>query len=168
MVCGNLCQTAIIIGLSFFWCSLKDFVQFYKTEGQKLVSTGNCPTEKWIKVQGEKSYFDGDLNYWTKREKPFYNSIYSKKLTQQKFQCCHCGLNLISEVESLELHHVDGNHNNWKLSNLQILHRSCHQQQTIHQERIKQGKRATNTKSRKQGCGQTPIEPECSKLDFLW
>jgi group II intron reverse transcriptase/maturase len=148
--------------------TVKDFVQFYKTEGQKLVSTGNCPTEKWIKVQGEKSYFDGDLNYWTKREKPFYNSIYSKKLTQQKFQCCHCGLNLISEVESLELHHVDGNHNNWKLSNLQILHRSCHQQQTIHQERIKQGKRATNTKSRKQGCGQTPIEPECSKLDFLW
>ena len=56
--------------------TVKDFVQFYKTEGQKLVSTGNCPTEKWIKVQGEKSYFDGDLNYWTRREKPFYNSIY--------------------------------------------------------------------------------------------
>ena len=122
-----------------------------------MVSTGNCPTEKWIKVQGEKSYFDGDLNYWTRREKPFYNSIYSKKLTQQKFQCCHCGLNLISEVESLELHHVDGNQNNWKLSNLQILHRSCHQQQTIHQERIKQGKQETNARACHQLGGLTLV-----------
>ncbi|MEO0888405.1 MAG: HNH endonuclease, partial [Cyanobacteria bacterium J06648_10] len=35
-------------------------------------------------------------------------------------------LNLLSS-EKVELHHIDGNHNNWKGNNLLAVHQSCHQ-----------------------------------------
>ncbi|AFY96536.1 hypothetical protein Cha6605_5678 [Chamaesiphon minutus PCC 6605] len=33
-----------------------------------------------------------------------------------------------------ELHHIDGNHTNWKSNNLEALHRECHQHQAIHSQ----------------------------------
>ena len=41
------------------------------------------------------------------------------------------GMNISQEKtnddEKVHLHHVDGNHNNWKTSNLLAAHESCHQ-----------------------------------------
>jgi 5-methylcytosine-specific restriction endonuclease McrA len=34
--------------------------------------------------------------------------------------------------EKVELHHIDGNHENWRSSNLIALHRACHHNQEIH------------------------------------
>ncbi|MBD2197205.1 MULTISPECIES: group II intron reverse transcriptase/maturase [Calothrix] len=80
---------------------------------------------KHIKVRGEKSPFDGDLTYWSERNSKLYDSATSKALKRQNHKCGYCGLKLLSD-EKVHLHHVDGNHNNWKNNNLLAIHESCH------------------------------------------
>jgi RNA-directed DNA polymerase len=78
-----------------------------------------------INVKGEKSPFDGDLTYWSERNSKLYDGETSKALKRQNHRCGHCGLKMLSE-EKVHLHHVDGNHNNWKTKNLLAIHESCH------------------------------------------
>ncbi len=80
---------------------------------------------KFVNVKGEKSPFDGDLNYWAKRKNALYDGATTKALRKQNHTCGACGLKFASD-ERVELHHMDGNHNNWKPNNLQAVHRSCH------------------------------------------
>ena len=81
---------------------------------------------KFINVKSDKSPFDGDVTYWSKRNSKFYDGNIAKALKRQNHSCGYCGLNFI-EKEQVELHHIDGNHNNWNRDNLLALHRSCHQ-----------------------------------------
>ena len=81
---------------------------------------------KFVNVKGEKSPFDGDVNYWSKRNSVLYDGLTAKTLRKQNHSCGHCGLKFLDE-EKVELHHIDGNHNNWKPKNLLAIHRSCHQ-----------------------------------------
>jgi RNA-directed DNA polymerase len=78
-----------------------------------------------IKVQGTKSPYDGDLVYWSERNSKLYSGKTSKLLRKQDHKCGYCGLRLTSE-ERVHLHHIDGNHNNWKDKNLTVVHESCH------------------------------------------
>ncbi|NEP85226.1 MAG: hypothetical protein F6K39_48360, partial [Okeania sp. SIO3B3] len=78
-----------------------------------------------IMVKGNKSPFDGDIAYWSKRNSKLYDGATSRALTKQNHKCDYCGLSF-SDGERVELHHVDGNHNNWKKENLVAVHRSCH------------------------------------------
>ncbi len=80
---------------------------------------------KFVNVQGDKSPFDGDINYWAKRNSKYYDGITAKVLRKQNHSCGHCGLKFLND-EKVELHHIDGNHNNWKYKNLTVIHRSCH------------------------------------------
>lgn len=80
---------------------------------------------KHINVKGEKSPFDGDIAYWSERNSKLYDGETSKALKRQDHTCGHCGLKLLSD-ERVHLHHVDGNHNNWKKDNLLAIHESCH------------------------------------------
>ena len=80
---------------------------------------------KFISVKGEKSPFDGDINYWSKRNSKYYDGAIAKTLRKQSHSCRHCGLKFLDE-EKVELHHIDGNHNNWDEKNLLAIHRSCH------------------------------------------
>jgi RNA-directed DNA polymerase len=86
-----------------------------------------------INVKGDKSPFDGDLTYWAKRENKNYSGIHASLLKQQDHKCNACGLSFLSE-DKVELHHIDGCHDNWKKSNLELLHRYCHQHKPIHSE----------------------------------
>lgn len=81
---------------------------------------------KFVNVRGDKSPFDGDITYWSKRNSALYDGITAKTLRKQSHSCAKCGLQLL-EPEKVELHHIDGNHNNWKSRNIEALHRSCHQ-----------------------------------------
>ena len=81
---------------------------------------------KFVNVKGEKSPFDGDINYWSKRNSVLYDGATAKTLRKQNHSCGHCGLKFLDE-EKIELHHIDGNHNNWNSKNLLAIHRSCHQ-----------------------------------------
>lgn len=78
-----------------------------------------------VKVTGKKSPYDGDLIYWSQRNSKQYDGETSKLLKKQNQSCGHCGLRCISN-ERLHLHHIDGNHNNWKKNNLMVIHESCH------------------------------------------
>ena len=80
---------------------------------------------KFVNVKGEKSPFDGDINYWSKRNSKYYGGATARKLREQNHSCGHCGLKFFDE-ERVELHHIDGNHNNWDNKNLLAIHRSCH------------------------------------------
>lgn len=80
---------------------------------------------KHVNVKGEKSPFNGDLTYWSERNSKLYDGETSFALKRQNHKCGHCGLRMLSE-ERVHLHHVDGNHNNWKYHNLLAIHESCH------------------------------------------
>jgi group II intron reverse transcriptase/maturase len=81
---------------------------------------------KWVNVKGDKSPYDGDLSYWSERNSKLYDSSTSKALKRQNHTCGYCGLKMLGG-ERVHLHHVDGNHNNWKAGNLLAVHQSCHQ-----------------------------------------
>ncbi len=91
-------------------------------------------------VKGAASPFDGNMVYWIKRKSKMYGGPTARAMTGQEMRCTHCDMSFFSE-DKVELHHVDGNHNNWKPSNLVALHRECHQEQEVHKDRIKEGKR---------------------------
>jgi RNA-directed DNA polymerase len=80
---------------------------------------------KHISVKRAKSPYDGDIIYWSERNSKLYNDTTSKALKRQNHSCNSCGLRFIGE-ERIHLHHVDGNHQNWKPKNLVAIHESCH------------------------------------------
>jgi RNA-directed DNA polymerase len=83
---------------------------------------------KHVNVKGEKSPYDGDITYWSERNSKLYDSETSKALKRQHQTCGHCGLKCMNE-ERVHLHHQDGNHSNWKVKNLVVVHESCHDYQ---------------------------------------
>ncbi len=80
---------------------------------------------KFVNVKGSKSPFDGDLVYWSKRNSKLYDGKTAKTLHKQHHSCGHCGLAFVDD-ERVHLHHVDGNHQNWRQDNLLAIHKSCH------------------------------------------
>ena len=94
-----------------------------------------------VMVKGASSPFDGNLIYWSKRESKLYkDSPTGSAIQRQKMRCAQCSLPFMPD-DTVELHHKDGNHDNWKPSNCVALHRECHQHQEVHKDRIKKGKR---------------------------
>jgi RNA-directed DNA polymerase len=81
---------------------------------------------KHINVKGEKSPYDGDIAYWSKRNSILYDGATSQALKRQNHSCNSCGLKFVGE-QRVHLHHVDGNHQNWRETNLVAIHQSCHQ-----------------------------------------
>ncbi|MEH1938767.1 MAG: reverse transcriptase domain-containing protein [Nostoc sp.] len=80
---------------------------------------------KHISVKGIKSPYDGDTAYWSERNSKLYDGETSKALKKQNHKCASCGLKFTDE-ERIHLHHIDGNHANWKRNNLEAIHESCH------------------------------------------
>ena len=85
-------------------------------------------------VKGNKSPYDGDLIYWSKRNSILYDGETSKALKRQNHSCAACKLKFTSQ-EKVHLHHVDGNHDNSRWENLVAIHESCHDYQ--HMSKIK-------------------------------
>lgn len=80
---------------------------------------------RYTKVEGNKSPYDGNITYWSKRNSKLYDGQTSKALKRQNHSCVRCGLRFTGN-EKVHLHHVDGNHNNWSHDNLVAIHESCH------------------------------------------
>lgn len=80
---------------------------------------------KHINVKGKYSPFNGDVVYWSKRNSRIYDGATARSLKKQDHSCGYCGLKFIDE-ERVHLHHIDGNHDNWKAKNLLAVHESCH------------------------------------------
>jgi RNA-directed DNA polymerase len=80
---------------------------------------------KYVMVKGSKSPFDGNITYWSERNSKLYDGFTSKALKWQSHTCVSCGHKLMGD-EKVHLHHVDGNHQNWRRENLEAIHESCH------------------------------------------
>ena len=80
---------------------------------------------RFVNVKGDKSPFDGDFVYWSKRNSKLYDNHTSLALKRQNHSCDYCRLKLTND-ERIHLHHLDGNHSNWKTNNLVAIHESCH------------------------------------------
>ncbi len=92
-----------------------------------------------VMVKGGASPYNGNISYWVSRNSKLYNGPTAEALRRQKNICPHCNRKFMETDGAVELHHIDGNHNNWKRKNLVALHRECHQAQAIHRKRIKDG-----------------------------
>lgn len=80
---------------------------------------------KFVNVKQDRSPFDGDFSYWSKRKSNVYNSMTLRLLYKQSFTCSYCNFKFHDD-ERVHLHHIDGDHNNWKPYNVTVVHRSCH------------------------------------------
>jgi 5-methylcytosine-specific restriction endonuclease McrA len=87
----------------------------------------------FTKVKEDKSPYDGNILYWSERNSKLYDGTTAELLRKQKSKCGYCGLKFQSD-ERVHLHHIDGNHNNWKRKNLTVVHESCHDY--IHQGKV--------------------------------
>jgi RNA-directed DNA polymerase len=83
---------------------------------------------KFVCVKGDKSPYDRNLCYWSLRNSKLYDGYTSSTLKRQNHSCATCGQKLTSE-EKVHLHHLDGNHDNWRWNNLVAIHESCHDYQ---------------------------------------
>ncbi|WP_293111107.1 reverse transcriptase domain-containing protein, partial [Moorena sp. SIO3I6] len=94
---------------------------------KKAFPSVSWETNGFTMVKGNKSPFDGDTVYWSRRKNNLYYGKTVKALKRQNHTCGFCGLKFLDD-ESVHLHHIDGNHDNWKRKNLMAVHHSCHQQ----------------------------------------
>ncbi|XGW00919.1 MAG: group II intron reverse transcriptase/maturase (plasmid) [Leptolyngbya sp. BL-A-14] len=95
----------------------------------RLRTHSDTPIVRHIKVQGNRSLFDGDWSYWATRmgNHPELPTQIAKLLKHQRGKCAHCHLYFKSE-DLLEVHHLDKNHQNHKWDNLTLMHQHCHDQ----------------------------------------
>lgn len=109
---------------------------FFRTRGgksQRLVEHDKTPIIRHVKVQGEKSPYDGDWIYWGTRmgQHPETNKRVGILLKKQKGKCTECGL-YFREGDILEIDHKVPLSQKGKdeYQNLQLLHRHCHDTKT--------------------------------------
>lgn len=105
---------------------------FAAKQGNKLLQLrthSETPIVRHVKVQGNRSPFDGDWSYWATKmgRHPELPKQIAKLLQQQHGQCSYCKLYFTSE-DLVEVHHVDGNHQNHQWENLTLIHQHCHDQ----------------------------------------
>jgi RNA-directed DNA polymerase len=116
------------------WKFIRKLGRYDRNQTNKVIHRA-FPSVKWSacrfnNVIGDKSPYDGDFAYWAKRENANYDGMTARILKQQNYQGACCHLSFYSG-DIAELHHVDGNHDNGKPNNLEVLHRVCHQHQTV-------------------------------------
>jgi len=112
-----------------------------KRQATKLEIEKAFPKVPWevnahVMVKGAASPFDGNTAYWVRRNSKLYTGPTADAIKRQKGKCAHCNLPFLEQMGPVELHHKDGNHNNWDNKNLVALHRPCHQMQAGRQRRL--------------------------------
>jgi len=121
-----------------YWHSRGDrnWIFGVKSEGQIILELAeHKKTEiiRHVKVKSGHSYFDGDSLYWAKRtgEHPEMSTTKATLLKNQKGKCKYCGVPF-KDGDVMEIDHITpkskGGKNSY--SNLQILHRHCHDKKT--------------------------------------
>ena len=96
-----------------------------------------------VKVKGEVSPYDGNLVYWSSRrgKHPQAPKRVSTLLKKQKGKCAHCGM-FFREDDLLEIDHIIPKSKGGldKYTNLQLLHRHCHDVKTANENCSEVGK----------------------------
>jgi RNA-directed DNA polymerase len=110
---------------------------FVTKTGARLRRLGEVKIRRHTKVVDLSSPDDPELTaYWIKRRRKlnFYIGVKAAVFDKQKGICEGCD-GWLDDGEAVHLHHRDGNRENWKLSNLSLLHETCHHQITTKMRR---------------------------------
>jgi RNA-directed DNA polymerase len=106
---------------------------FAVNERWALIKRSSVPIQEHVKVQGQRSPFDGDWIYWATRmgKHPDLPKREAELLKRQKGKCAYCGL-YFKDEDVLEVDHIIpkalGGRNERK--NWQLLHQHCHDKKT--------------------------------------
>jgi RNA-directed DNA polymerase len=119
--------------LNKYWHYIGYRLTFSTREGLRLISHSDTPIKRYIKVRGEKSYFDGDVFYWSIRRgrHPELPERVAMLLKKYKGRCPECELMFV-ENDLIEVDHKIPKQRGGtdKFDNLQPLHRHCHDVKT--------------------------------------
>jgi RNA-directed DNA polymerase len=119
--------------LDKYWHYIGDKLTFSATSGIRLIAHSDTPIKRHVKVRGDKSYFDGDILYWSTRKgaHPELPKRVTMLLKKYKGRCPECELMFVGD-DLIEVDHIitkkDGGTD--KFDNLQPLHRHCHDVKT--------------------------------------
>ena len=108
--------------------------EFAEHSGSKLYKYAETPIVRHIKVQSNRSPYDGDFIYWSTRmgKHPETPKRVATLLKEQKGKCPHCGL-MFKHDDVLEVDHIipriKGGKDEYK--NFQLLHRHCHDVKSV-------------------------------------
>jgi RNA-directed DNA polymerase len=97
-------------------------------DGMKRIRTHSMThIQRFTKVKGTASPYDGNLLYWSQRLKthPMMRGKLARLLQKQQGKCRWCEL-IFREGDLIEIDHIDGNHENDAPSNQAALHQHCH------------------------------------------
>jgi RNA-directed DNA polymerase len=99
-----------------------------------LLAHSEVPITRHVKVQGNRSPYDGDWVYWSTRQgrHPNVGARLARLLKQQHGRCRRCGL-FFQHDDRIEVDHINGNHRDSRSANLQALHGHCHDAKTREQ-----------------------------------
>jgi RNA-directed DNA polymerase len=104
------------------------------TRSATLARHDGVAIARHVKVEGDRSFFDGDLVYWASRlgRHPELSGRKARLLRQQQGRCAWCGRLFLDVEELMEVDHVQPLHQGGKdiFSNQQLLHRHCHDSKT--------------------------------------
>jgi RNA-directed DNA polymerase len=147
-----------------YWHYIEDRQTFSTKEGVKLAFHAVTPIVRHVKIRGNKSYFDGDVIYWSTRKgaNPELPNRVALLLKKYKGRCPECGLMFVGD-DLIEVDHLiprmDGGTD--KFDNLQPLHRHCHD--------VKTARDATNRKALGQETELESLESCIDKLgEWCW
>ncbi|MGK7939550.1 MAG: group II intron reverse transcriptase/maturase [Crocosphaera sp.] len=131
-----------------YWHNHKNSQWGFKTLGQikvYLYKHGDTKITRHIKVKGEVSPYNGDWTYWGKRmgKHPLSTLTRAKLLKIQQGKCSICGLNF-KHGDLMETDHITPKSLGGQgvYSNLQLLHRHCHDQKTAKDGSLKRKTKA--------------------------
>lgn len=116
-----------------YWRLETGYWFFATKQGHRLYRHHWTPIIRHVKIQGNRSPFDGDWVYWTTRKKrhPELPKRTALLLYQQKGKCAACGLHF-KQDDLLETDHIlptsQGGRDCYE--NWQLLHQHCHDKKT--------------------------------------
>jgi len=109
-------------------------LEFSTPAGLRLVHHADTPIQRHVKVRGTASPFNADLVYWSQRlrQHPLTVGRVAILLKRQQGRCAWCGLLFVDRV-AIEVDHVCPRifNGSTDLTNLQLLHRHCHDQKSV-------------------------------------
>lgn len=131
-----------------YWQSIGENNWVFATKDKRNILYDHDSTSvvRHMKVAGERSPYDGDWIYWISRmgKHPLIKKSVARLLKKQKGKCTHCG-RAFKVDDLMEVHHLDGDHNNNRWNNRALLHRHCHDK--VHRTTTLVNKRAKNNNS---------------------
>lgn len=100
---------------------------FATPTGAELRMHSKTAIQRYTKVKGMASPYDGNVLYWSQRLKshPMMHEIKARLLQKQQGKCRWCELHF-QDGDMMEVDHIDRDHNHNHLSNKMLLHRHCH------------------------------------------